>query len=257
MTTPSRSAPILSARGIKKSFQVGERPLEVLHGVDLDLARGELLCLMGSSGAGKSTFLHILGLLEGPSAGRVTIDGVVAFDEDMPGGASSGHKRLGIAERALLRNRKIGFVFQFYHLLAELDAVENVLLPAMIAHDWFAWRGKGKELRERAVSMLESFGLGERLGHRPAQLSGGERQRVAIARALFLDPPLVIADEPTGNLDSATGAKVMDLLLREQAARGLSLLLVTHDERIASRCERVVRMADGRIVSDARAALAT
>jgi lipoprotein-releasing system ATP-binding protein len=141
-------------------------------------------------------------------------------------------------------------VFQFYHLLAELDAVENVLLPAMIARSTFAYRAESRALRVQAEEMLSKFGLGDRLKHRPAQLSGGERQRVAIARALFLDPPIVIADEPTGNLDSATGEKVLDLLLTEQRERGLSLLLVTHDERIARRCQRILHMEDGRISSE-------
>jgi len=225
---------LLAARGIRRSFQIGPRKLEVLHGVDLELRRGELLGLMGSSGAGKSTLLHILGLLDPPTQGEVVLDGESAW-------------KLPIEKRAAVRNKKIGFVFQFYHLLPELNALENVLLPAMIAWSALEYRGRKVELRERAVSLLQSFGLSERLKHRPAQLSGGERQRVAIARALFLDPPILIADEPTGNLDSATGDKVLELLLAEQEKRSLSLLLVTHDERIAHRCRRVVHMTDGRI----------
>ncbi|MFN0244006.1 MAG: ABC transporter ATP-binding protein [Planctomycetota bacterium] len=235
----SAAAPILACRKIKKSFAIGDRKIEVLHGVDLELGRGELLCLMGASGAGKSTLLHVLGLLDPPSEGEVLLDGRNAWSAS-------------VQERARLRNQKLGFVFQFYHLLPELDAVENVLLPAMIARSTSDFRARAKELRERAQSMLVKFGLEHRLEHRPAQLSGGERQRVAMARALFLDPPIVIADEPTGNLDSATGEKVLELLLHEQRERGLSLLLVTHDERIASRCERVVTMEDGRVKSDAR-----
>jgi lipoprotein-releasing system ATP-binding protein len=230
------SKALLAARSIKKSFSVGERELEILHGVDLELRSGELLGLMGASGAGKSTLLHILGLLDHPNSGEVFLEGQSAW-------------KLAVNERALLRNRRIGFVFQFYHLLPELDAVENVLLPAMIARSTFAYRAEAQALRERAEATLEKFGLAERLKHRPSQLSGGERQRVAIARALFLDPPIVIADEPTGNLDSATGERVLDLLLTEQRERGLSLLLVTHDERIAGRCERVLHMEDGRIRS--------
>jgi len=225
---------LLAARGIRRSFQIGPRKLEVLHGVDLELRRGELLGLMGSSGAGKSTLLHILGLLDPPTQGEVVLDGESAW-------------KLPVERRARLRNKKIGFVFQFYHLLPELNALENVLLPAMIAWSALEYRGRKEELRERAVNLLQSFGLSERLKHRPAQLSGGERQRVAIARALFLDPPILIADEPTGNLDSATGEKVLELLLAEQEKRSLSLLLVTHDERIAHRCRRVVHMTDGRI----------
>jgi predicted ABC-type transport system involved in lysophospholipase L1 biosynthesis ATPase subunit len=235
----TRERAILSARGIRKSFAIGERELEVLHGVHLDLARGELLCLMGASGAGKSTLMHVLGMLERPTEGEVWIEGQSVW-------------QLPIAARAALRNRNIGFVFQFYHLLSELDALENVLLPAMIGRSAAAWRKERDALHERARSMLDKFGLGQRLAHRPAQLSGGERQRVAIARALFLDPPIVIADEPTGNLDSGTGERVLDLLFAEQAERGLSLLLVTHDERVARRCERIVHMDDGQIQADSR-----
>jgi lipoprotein-releasing system ATP-binding protein len=228
---------LLAARAIRKSFQIGQQRLEVLHGIDLELQRGELLGLMGSSGAGKSTLLHILGLLDPPTEGEIVLEGESAW-------------KLPVEKRARVRNQKIGFVFQFYHLLPELTALENVLLPAMIAWSAIEYRSKKKELRERAESMLERFGLAERMRHRPAQLSGGERQRVAIARALFLDPPILIADEPTGNLDSATGEKVLDLLLAEQEKRSLSMLLVTHDERIARRCRRIVSMTDGRITSD-------
>ncbi|MFO1010002.1 MAG: ABC transporter ATP-binding protein [Planctomycetota bacterium] len=233
----SSNGPVLAARGIAKSFTLGDRKLDILHGVDLELARGELVALVGASGAGKSTFLHILGLLESPTSGEVLIEGRSAWT-------------LPVTQRAALRNTKLGFVFQFYHLLSELDAVENVLLPAMILHGRGAYLDKRKALRERARALLVKFGLEHRLEHRPSQLSGGERQRVALARALFLDPPIVIADEPTGNLDSATGEKVLELLLAEQRERNLTLLLVTHDERIAARCSRVVRMQDGRIRAD-------
>jgi len=179
--------------------------------------------------------IQILGLLDQPSAGQVILDGQSAWE-------------LPQSARAALRNRAIGFVFQFYHLLPELTALENVLLPAMIGSGFGEYRSRSREFKERARSMLVNFGLEKRLDHRPAQLSGGEHQRVAIARALFLDPKLVIADEPTGNLDSATGERVLELLLTEQRNRGLSLLLVTHDERLAARCQRVVRMEDGRVV---------
>jgi lipoprotein-releasing system ATP-binding protein len=232
-----QQGPLLAARAVRKSFQIGPQKLEVLHGIDLELRRGELLALMGSSGAGKSTLLHILGLLDPPTEGEVVLEGESAW-------------KLPVEKRARVRNQKIGFVFQFYHLLPELNALENVLLPAMITWSAFEYRGQKKELRERAESMLERFGLSGRLKHRPAQLSGGERQRVAIARALFLDPPILIADEPTGNLDSATGDKVLELLLAEQEKRSLSMLLVTHDERIARRCRRIVYMTDGRIDAD-------
>ncbi len=235
---PGTEAPVdtlISARGITKAFQIADRSLEILHGVDLDVRRGELVALMGASGAGKTTLIQIIGLLDKPTAGEVMIDGRSAWT-------------LPTQQRAALRNHEIGFVFQFYHLLPELNALENVLLPGMIGNSIAGWRKNGKELRDRARGMLVKFGLEKRLEHKPAQLSGGERQRVAIARALLLDPKIVIADEPTGNLDTSTGEKVLEMLLTEQRERGLSLLLVTHDERLAARCQRVVRMADGRIL---------
>ena len=230
------SAPnvVLKARGIAKVFQTGDTELEILHGVDLDLVAGERLALMGPSGAGKSTLLHVLGLLDRPTAGTVEIDGRDAWS-------------LSTLERAALRNRHLGFVFQFYHLVTELDAVENVMLPAMIAQSSAEFRRSKAAHLKKARDLLSSFGLSERMKHRPTQLSGGERQRVALARALFLDPPLLIADEPTGNLDRDTGEKVLELLFRAQAERSLSLLLVTHDERLADRCGRVLRMEAGRI----------
>ncbi|MBL8857622.1 MAG: ABC transporter ATP-binding protein [Planctomycetes bacterium] len=232
---PVATDSLIAARGIVKSFQIADRTLEVLHGVDLDVKRGELVALMGASGAGKSTLIQVMGLLDRPTSGKVLLDGSDAWE-------------LPLAERAALRNRAIGFVFQFYHLLPELNAVENVLLPAMIGNSWSGYKQRAKEFKDRARGMLVKFGLEQRLDHRPAQLSGGERQRVAIARALFLDPKMIIADEPTGNLDSATGERVLELLLTEQHERGVSLLLVTHDERLAAHCQRIVRMEDGRVV---------
>lgn len=225
------------AEGVRKSFPVGERRLEVLHGVNLKVNRGETASLVGSSGAGKSTLLHILGLLEPPTEGLVALDGEDVWN-------------LTTAERAHFRNKHVGFVFQFYHLLPELTAIENVLLPAMIRFRRGAYLKRRKELRERAHDMLVRFGLEARLGHRPPQLSGGERQRVALARALFNEPPLVIADEPTGNLDRATGERILELLFAEQAERRFTLLLVTHDERLAARTERAFYMDDGIIESD-------
>jgi ABC-type lipoprotein export system ATPase subunit len=233
----ARAGVLLSARGVRKSFNVGDRTLEILHGVDMDLHRGELLALTGTSGAGKSTLLHILGLLDRPSEGSVMIDGVSAWD-------------LSLAERASIRNQKIGFVFQFYHLLPELDAIENVLLPAMIHESRGTFQRRRREHVEHARELLATFGLADRDAHRPSQLSGGERQRVALARALFHDPQVLIADEPTGNLDSGTGEKVLDLIFREQERRQLSLLLVTHDLHLAQRCQRQLVMTDGMIERD-------
>jgi lipoprotein-releasing system ATP-binding protein len=225
---------VLHASGVKKSYRIARRELPILHGCDLELARGERLALMGPSGAGKSTFLHVLGLLDRPTSGSVHIEGVDAWSRSQE-------------ERARMRNVRLGFVFQFYHLVAELTAVENVLLPAMIRRSSYSFDREKTQLTERAVHLLTRFGLQERLKHRPPQLSGGERQRVALARALFHDPPILIADEPTGNLDRETGERVLELLFNEQLERKLSLLLVTHDERLAARCERVARMDAGRI----------
>jgi predicted ABC-type transport system involved in lysophospholipase L1 biosynthesis ATPase subunit len=234
---PPPKGALLSARGLRKSFRIGDRRLEVLHGIDLDVAPGERMCIMGASGAGKTTLLNILGLLDHPTEGEVRLQGRDAW-------------RLTPLERARLRNATIGFVFQFYHLLPELDAVENVLLPAMIANSGREWRRRRKELREGARTMLADFGLSERMDHRPSQLSGGEQQRVAMARALILGPSLVIADEPTGNLDRATGDRVLDLLLNEQRRRGVAMILVTHDERLAARAGRVVYAEDGLVQAD-------
>jgi lipoprotein-releasing system ATP-binding protein len=231
---PSPAGTLLDARGVRKSFEIGETSLDVLHGVDMEVRVGERLALMGPSGAGKSTLLHILGLLDRPTAGTVMLEGRDAWI-------------LTTAQRAKLRNRRIGFVFQFYHLLSELNAVENVVLPSMISETRGLFKAHRREHYARAEDMLSRFGLGSRLKHRPPQLSGGERQRVALARALFHDPPLLIADEPTGNLDSATGEKVLELLFAEQERRSLSLLLVTHDERLGERCQRVLHMEDGRV----------
>jgi predicted ABC-type transport system involved in lysophospholipase L1 biosynthesis ATPase subunit len=239
MSAPQEETPLLTGHGIRRSFQIGDRTIEVLHGVDLELGPRERLSLMGASGAGKTTLLNVLSLLDRPTEGTVQVDGIEGW-------------ALPTAERAQLRNSKIGFVFQFYHLLPELNALENALLPAMIACSAGAFRRRGGEYRERAEGMLVRFGLEDRLKHRPSQLSGGEQQRVAIARALLLDPPILIADEPTGNLDRGTGERVLELLFEEQQRRDMALLLVTHDERLAARCERTVYMEDGLIQADSQ-----
>ncbi|HED64347.1 MAG TPA: ABC transporter ATP-binding protein [Planctomycetes bacterium] len=241
-TDPTRRdspAPVvLRAHGIRRAFALGKaRSLEILHGIDIALHRGERVALMGASGAGKSTLLHILGLLDRPDEGEIEIDGRDPW-------------ACSVAERASIRNQRLGFVFQFYHLLPELTAIENVLLPSMIARGAVDWRRSRGELRARAEHALAEFGLADRMRHKPPQLSGGERQRVAIARALFTDPELLLADEPTGNLDKATGETVLELLLAEQEKRGLSMLLVTHDSRLAAHCERVLTIEDGVIQAD-------
>lgn len=225
-------APLLRARSIHKSYAIGDRRLEILHGVDLDLRKGELVALVGASGAGKSTLLHALGLLDRPDQGSLELFGQDAWKSSN-------------LQRAATRNKHIGFVFQFYHLLPELTALENAILPGMISDGHLIYRRNKKRYRERVESMFERFGLMNRSKHRPPQLSGGERQRVAMARALLHDPEILLADEPTGNLDSATGQRVLELLFEEQKRRNLAMVLVTHDERIAQRCDRILVMEDG------------
>jgi len=192
--------------------------------------RGEALVIVGASGAGKSTLLHLLGGLDAPSAGDVSLDGASLF-------------AMSRAERTKLRNEQIGFVFQSYNLLPELDALENVCMPALLQPR------KRDGVTERGVELLKAVGLGARLGHRPAELSGGEQQRVAVARALMNRPSLVLADEPTGNLDSKTGEAILDLLWRLREESGTTLVMVTHDEHVATRGERVLEIADGRILA--------
>jgi lipoprotein-releasing system ATP-binding protein len=237
MSQEFQSDSLLIAEEVRKSFRIGDRDIEILHGANLELRRSERLCLMGASGAGKSTFLHVLGLLEPPTEGQILLNGKSAWD-------------LPMRERASLRNRHIGFVFQAYHLLPDLTALENVVLPARIAGAYGTLPFNKREAQASAAEILERFGLKDRLKHKPNQLSGGERQRVSIARALFLKPEIVIADEPTGNLDTGTGERVLELLFNEQQSRGASLLLVTHDERLAERCDRVLMMEDGQIEAD-------
>ncbi len=220
--------PIIRTEDLRKSFAIGRDTIDVLCSINLTVARGEIVGLVGASGAGKSTLLHLLGGLDRPTAGTITVDGVPV-------------DRLREAELEPFRNRTIGFVFQFHHLLPEFTALENVMMPGLI-------RGLAQpEMRERARRTLDSVGLGARLGHRPGQLSGGEQQRVAIARALVLEPPVVLADEPTGNLDTHTGEDVIAVLKRLHQARGTTFLIVTHNEKLALEADRIIRMVDGRI----------
>lgn len=226
---------VLRATGITKNYAIGKREIPVLRGVDLSIEAGEKVALLGTSGAGKSTLLHLLGLLDRPTSGTIEYDGRVVHS-------------LPIGERARLRHQQVGFVFQFYHLIPELTALQNVLLARMMDASVLQYWGKRKEAKASAVAMLEHVGLGERLHHRPTELSGGERQRVAIARALIAEPKVVLADEPTGNLDSATAKDVVDLMFSIQQERQLAFLLVTHDEGLAQRCDRIIRMKDGCVV---------
>ncbi len=238
------SVPVLEARSVTKSFRLGKREIPVLRGIDLAVAAGERVALLGASGAGKSTLLHVLGLLDTPTSGEVLYDGRRVHG-------------LPVKERALLRHRHTGFVFQFYHLIPELTALENVLLAPMMGISIWRYLGVRRPLRQAATRMLAEVGLEDRLHHRPAELSGGERQRVAIARALLAEPRVILADEPTGNLDSATAAGVVDLMFSIQQQRSLAFLLVTHDERLARRCDRIVRLLDGRVVGTESVATAS
>jgi putative ABC transport system ATP-binding protein/lipoprotein-releasing system ATP-binding protein len=215
--------PRLKARGLRRSFRIGGASIEVLRGIDIDIAAGESVFLCGASGAGKTTLLYTLAGLETPEAGTVEFE---------------GHSLYGLSGNALarLRNKRMGFVFQSYFLLPELTALENVLLPALI-------RGKSELARGR--DLLQRVGLAGRIDHLPAELSGGEQQRVAIARSLINDPAILFADEPTGNLDSKNGEVIINLLLDLAKADGRTLVVVTHDENLASRGDRVVRIVDG------------
>jgi lipoprotein-releasing system ATP-binding protein len=229
------SAPVLSADRVTKSFWLGKREIPILRGIDLQVAPGEMVALLGASGAGKSTLLHVLGLLDAPTGGAVNYDGRPVHD-------------LSVVERARLRHQHVGFVFQFYHLIPELTALQNVTLARMMQCSVLQyWRERGA-VRAAATTLLDEVGLGQRLQHRPAELSGGERQRVAIARALLAQPRVILADEPTGNLDSDTANGVMDLLFRINRERQLAFLLVTHNEEVARRCHRTVRLKDGVVV---------
>jgi lipoprotein-releasing system ATP-binding protein len=232
------SEPILQARDLTKDYWMGASRLRVLHAVSLVVPRGELLCILGPSGSGKSTLLHLMGLLDRPSEGQVIFEGQDAFAQP---------KRW----RDRMRNEAIGFVFQFYHLMPDLSVLENTLLPSMIRTPLFRWpMARGRE-RRRALEVLGELGLGERVQHLPKELSGGERQRTALARALVHEPRVIFADEPTGNLDSATGAEIMRVLVRLNKKRGLTVVMVTHDERIARQAHRVLHLEDGRLLHKA------
>ena len=229
-----KASSLLRVRDLRKSYRSGDHRLEVLRGVDFDLATGEFVAVVGQSGSGKSTLLHLMGLLDAADSGEIEL-GDTRID------------RLPSARRDRLRNSAIGMVFQAYHLLPELDALENVLAPLMVRHGVIEWLRVRREARARAADLLARFGLGGRLHHKPRQLSGGEMQRVAIARALVTQPRVLLADEPTGNLDEATGGEILDTLCELNRADGLSIVLVTHDAAIARRADRIVRLAAGHV----------
>ncbi|MBL9040832.1 MAG: ABC transporter ATP-binding protein [Deltaproteobacteria bacterium] len=216
---------------LRKAFAFGGRPIEVLKGIDLSIKAGEMVAVVGASGAGKSTFLHVLGTLDVVSSGKVVIDGADVTS-------------LSPSDLAAFRNHTIGFVFQFHHLLPEFSAVENAAMPGLIA-------GLPRSAAEqRATELLKRVGLGHRLQHRPGELSGGEQQRVALARALVMEPRLLLADEPTGNLDARTGAAIHELVVELNRERGMTMIVVTHNEDLAARMPRRLQMADGRILTD-------
>lgn len=220
---------MIEVRGLKKSIRNGARTVDILKGIDLLIPAGQFVAIMGASGSGKSTLLGLLAGLDAPTEGAVLLDG-------------TDISRMGENDLAEIRGRKLGFVFQSYQLIPTLTALENVLLP-------FELNGSG-DGRARATALLSSVGLGERMQHYPVQLSGGEQQRVALARAFMLDPPIVLADEPTGNLDSENGEHVLDLLLDRNRRSGTTLVLVTHDPQLSERAERRIVLRDGRVISD-------
>jgi len=243
----TREASVLERRELKlirvvdvhKTYLLGEIELSVLKGISLQIARAELVALMGSSGSGKTTLMNILGCLDRPTSGQYWLDG-----EDV--------SRLSADQRAVIRNRKMGFVFQNFNLLPRTSALENVMMPLSYSHEHVSER----EARRRATSMLERVGLGSRLDHEPSQLSGGQQQRVAIARALINNPPLLFADEPTGNLDSVTSREILSMFRQLNREQGLTIVLVTHDPEVARHAQRTIHISDGSIQDGLRPASA-
>ncbi len=226
------SEPMICARQVRKTYLLGKRALEVLRGVDLEVEPGDFVAVRGASGAGKSTLLHLFGGLDAPNAGEIRL---------------AGRNLAGLSnwEVAQLRNREVGFIFQAYYLLPELDALENVCLPARMA------RTPAAEAAARGRELLARVGLKDRMEHKPYELSGGEQQRVAIARALINQPPVILADEPTGNLDSHTGAEIIDLLCSLREEKQTTLVMATHDSSLAARAPRVIELVDGQVKSGA------
>ena len=226
---------LLRAADLRKTYRLGRVEVPVLKGITLQVMEGEWVAVLGASGSGKSTLLHLLGDLDQPDrdGGEVQFEG-------------RSLRLFSRRARNVYRTRSIGFVFQFYHLMPELTVLENTLLPAMVGLHRWEYYARSARLRARATELLDAFGLGHRLRHRPRELSGGERQRVAIARGLMNEPRVLLADEPTGNLDEATGGEIFDLIAA-QHRRGLTVVMVTHDPAIAKRADRIVQLHDGRI----------
>lgn len=225
---------ILQARGVAKAYKRHNMKVDVLKGVDFQAEVGKVTAIVGQSGSGKSTLLHLLGTLDRPDSGEIFFDG-------------QRIDHVSNAQRDAFRNQKLGMIFQFYHLLPELTLLENIMAPALIGHGIFSyWRNRSIIL-DRAKELAKTVGLDHRLNHRPSQLSGGEMQRTAIARALISDPALLLADEPTGNLDQETGTSILTLLRSLNETQNLTIVMVTHDESIASQCDALVRLKGGRV----------
>ena len=226
-------SPAIVVKDVHKTYKLGRQELHVLQNVSCSVAEGEFVSIVGASGSGKSTLLHLIGLLDRADEGHISLAG-----QDV--------SELSWKARNRIRCHEVGFVFQFYHLFSELNVLDNAMLPAMVDTPLLKWMSRRKDRREKATAVLEEVGLGDRLKHRPRELSGGERQRVAIARALMNEPDILLADEPTGNLDSKTGAKIMKLLKR-YSKKGQTILMVTHDSDIASQTDRVLHLVDGQM----------
>ncbi len=231
---------LVEAVEIKKSFQTEAGDLQVLKGINLSIKEGEMVGIVGASGVGKSTLLHILGALDSPTSGKVFYSSANIFSLDGKSLAS-------------FRNKTIGFVFQFHHLLPEFTAFENVMMPGLINRSQNTEvRRDYKEIYKKAEELLNEMGLSERKTHRPGELSGGEQQRVAVARALILEPKIVLADEPTGNLDAITGEELFNILVNLNKKKGITFVIVTHNESLSKRCHRVMKMMDGRLAAESQ-----
>lgn len=228
---------MLQAQNLKKTYRRHAVEVRVLNDLNLEVKTGEFLSIIGASGSGKSTLLHLLGTLDAPDSGSVMLDGQRI--DNLPS-----------RERDLLRNRTFGYIFQFYHLLPELNAIDNVLMPAYIHHSMFNWWQTRSQWRRRAEDLLKKVGLGHRIKHRPRELSGGEMQRTAIARALLMNPRVLLADEPTGNLDAESGGEIIKLLRELNREEGVTIVMVTHNTEIVSATDRVVRMVGGQVTDD-------
>ncbi|MDP1561895.1 MAG: ABC transporter ATP-binding protein [Pirellulaceae bacterium] len=234
----SAGAVTMSAHQVYKSYRAGSQLVPVLEGVSLQVRQGQFTTIVGQSGSGKSTLLHLLGTLDRPDQGEIVMN-------------KQRIDNLPARERDRIRNQDIGLIFQFYHLLPELNVLENTLVPYMIRHGVWSYMRQRRRLHEQAKELLELVGLSHRLTHRPNQLSGGERQRTAIARALITRPKLLLADEPTGNLDARSGNEVLELLRQLGEQQALTVIMVTHDERIAQQSDQIIRLRDGKVVANA------